>query len=495
MNRAALSLVTAAALTACGTTPEPNRGVDAGSDTLVQANVITMTGDVDDAIVHGRVVVGAPAFMDARALAGANATDDATTWTCDDGTMGAGALTELTFHAAGPVSCEARVTAPGALPIRAVVDLEVEPTPASWTFMVFVNADNNLEDAGLDDLLEMSEVGSTDEVNVLVQIDRAEGYTSAWGDWTGARRFHIERAADGGFVSRPLADLGEVDSGDWRTIADFVEWGATHYPAERNALVLWNHGEGWKSGQDPLVKGVSYDDESGNHLSIAGGDLEALVDESYGILGQPLDLIGFDACLMQTWEVAWSASTGADVMVASQEVEGFDGWPYDTLLAELVAEPDMDGARLGSHIAETFQASKDRTLSVVDLGAIAPLTTALDGLAEALMESPEGTEPLMTAVDEAWRSTHNRGNKDLGQVLAALAAATGDDEVRSATKQAQDAVQDAILDNRTHGYAEGAAPTGMSIYVPASRVEPAYTDAGWAKAGRWDDLLLAAVAD
>ena len=49
------------------------------------------------------------------------------------------------------------------------------PAPQSkkqWTVMVWMAGDNNLEDAALDDLQELKQVGSTDDVDILVQLDR-----------------------------------------------------------------------------------------------------------------------------------------------------------------------------------------------------------------------------------------------------------------------------------------------------------------------------------
>ena len=57
---------------------------------------------------------------------------------------------------------------------------------AEWTVMIYLDADNNLESAGIDDISEMEMVGSSDDVNIVVQVDRIpysvlaannEGYT------------------------------------------------------------------------------------------------------------------------------------------------------------------------------------------------------------------------------------------------------------------------------------------------------------------------------
>ena len=49
--------------------------------------------------------------------------------------------------------------------------------------MVFMNGDNNLEDAALEDFREMARVGSTTKINVVVQLDRTPGETAKFEDW------------------------------------------------------------------------------------------------------------------------------------------------------------------------------------------------------------------------------------------------------------------------------------------------------------------------
>jgi len=73
---------------------------------------------------------------------------------------------------------------------------------AEWTVMVYLDADNNLESAGINDINEMEIVGSSDDVNVVVQVDRIpysvlaannQGYADdvSNGDWTNTRRYYI----------------------------------------------------------------------------------------------------------------------------------------------------------------------------------------------------------------------------------------------------------------------------------------------------------------
>ena len=51
---------------------------------------------------------------------------------------------------------------------------------ADWTFMTYIS-DSDLEYFAIEDMVEMERVGSTDKVNIVVQIDRWDGYDKP--DW------------------------------------------------------------------------------------------------------------------------------------------------------------------------------------------------------------------------------------------------------------------------------------------------------------------------
>src|SRR5215813_10933855 len=105
----------------------------------------------------------------------------------------------------------------------------------SWTFMVYMAGDNNLDPNALQDLREMKRVGSTAAVNVVAQLDRASGHAS--------QRYYLRK---GGKVSADaVASLGKVNTGDPKKLVDFITWGVKGYPADHYALILWNHGQGW----------------------------------------------------------------------------------------------------------------------------------------------------------------------------------------------------------------------------------------------------------
>ena len=99
---------------------------------------------------------------------------------------------------------------------------------AKWTFMVFMAGDNNLDAAALRDITEMAQAGSTAEVNIIAQLDRAGA--------TPTRRFKITKG--GGYKKDVIAELGETNTGDPAVLADFLKWAVKDYPAEHYFLSL-----------------------------------------------------------------------------------------------------------------------------------------------------------------------------------------------------------------------------------------------------------------
>lgn len=403
-------------------------------------------------------------------------------WSCSDGSTGSGASITLTPILAGPLSCDLTVLAASGQSGEATAEVEVtEPVRAAWTVMLFINGDNDLEEYGLGDLEEMEQIGSTDAVNVIVQLDRARGYDRSDGDWTSARRYRVALHPQDGVGSTLIGDIGEVDSGDPQSVVDFAAWAAAAYPADRYALVIWDHGDAWYVRNAQPVKGISWDQQSNSELSIAGGDLTDILEGTTAAIGQPLDLLGMDACIMADWEVAYTAMGYADAFVASQDYEGADGWEYTGLLRALTADPAMDGLTLGDHVASTFRASGDNTQSVTDLAALPALNTALDAVAAALLAAPDGDRIWSDATQDALSFDYE--NADLGNVLSALAAAD-DPGVSFAAAAALTAYDNAVTSN----YARTRTATGLSIYVAPRRFDSWYLQGAWGETG-WAAML------
>ena len=101
--------------------------------------------------------------------------------------------------------------------------------------MVFIAGDNDLDTFGTTDIEEMMSVKETGEhLTILVQQDQ-----SVMARDSGTKRYVIR---DGEKIE--TIHLGETNTGDENTLRAFVEWGLTEHKADRNIVVLWNHGGG-----------------------------------------------------------------------------------------------------------------------------------------------------------------------------------------------------------------------------------------------------------
>jgi len=216
-----------------------------------------------------------------------------------------------------------------------------------WTVIVYAAADDDvLEQDIWFDINEMELVGSTQQMNVIVQIDRADGSFSGDGDWTDTRRLYITQDEDLNSITSPVVEsIGEADMGNPQTLVDFVSWAIQKYPAKKYALVMSDHGAGWTGGFSDLY--------SGSSLSMSQiADSISQIQQSMGT--QKFEIIGFDACLMGMIEVYGSLYPYTNYMVASEEVIPATGWSYAAWLYQLAQNPSMGGREASRAIVSTY---------------------------------------------------------------------------------------------------------------------------------------------
>jgi len=338
---------------------------------------------------------------------------------------------------------------------------------ADWTVMVYLDGDNNLEDVGVTDVNEMETVGSTPEVSIVVQFDRIDGWDSTNGDWTDTRRGEVIQDTDLLLISSPLASLGELNMGDPATLTNFVQWGAANYPADHYALVLWDHGGG--------TDGVCYDDTS-------GGDVLTLAELSgaLGAAGVQFDIVGFDACLLGLMETVSEIRDHAGIMVGAEPTIPWDGWPYDTFLADLAAAPGQTPAQLATLIVARYGESYggDEGISAIDVAAAETLATALDAFAGTVLAQDADWDTFATSWEAAsWFSDDSF--RDLGTFLGEVSNSATNAAIKTAAQVAKTAYDAAVIANHS---GPGIGGTGLSIYFPetGSIVAEDYTAANFA---------------
>ncbi len=330
-----------------------------------------------------------------------------------------------------------------------------------WTVMVFICADNNLEEAGFDDINAMETIGSTADVNIIVAVDFSASYSGA--PFTGGKIYYIDYDTGGSIASTELYSWpSEPNFGDPATLIYFVNYAQTNYPANNYALVLWDHGGGWA--------GVCFDDNpsagiSMSELSTALGD-GSLLD---------IDLLAFDACLMGQAEVAYQVRDHCDFAVFSEENIPFQGFPYEYWLDDLTTTPSMSPATLASTMVDRYCEAYDTggiyasvgadqvCLSAVQTSQISGVSGALNTFTDAL-DSTSVARTHYSSLSYAIGNTYTFGYPlyiDLGIFASQAAASITDATIAGYASSLASAVTTAVS---AEEHLSGAGSlTGLSI--------------------------------
>ncbi len=292
---------------------------------------------------------------------------------------------------------------------------------------------------------------------------------------------------DSTIVSTEIADLGERNMGDPATLVEFAQWGRDNYPARHVALVLWDHGDGWRRSEElprpkgdrplnsasgPVVgnpTGIGWDDTNGDYLTTP--ELRDALQSIHTYCGARIDIVGLDACLMGMLEIDYELAPFADYRVASEETEPWDGWDYEASMLWLIANPGATAEQLAARIVTDYIASyggvSDTTQSAVNLAAIRPggLADAVHTLAQDLRNDMSGQWfAVETARDQA-QDYYDTDYIDLYHFAELLKASSNDPTIQADAQAVMDAFATAVTEE-AHG---SALPDshGISIYFPS----------------------------
>ena len=253
---------------------------------------------------------------------------------------------------------------------------------SDWTILIYIAAHNNLDHHASNSLSQILAAGSSERVKVAVLFD----------SWLGATRY----IAGGPGTPAVEEKLGSFDSGRPDELFATAQWAYEKHPAKQYGLVLWSHGDVYwdqkelvkiakkargemvdleptdrsiggrsmalfSSTLEEILREVDPDDrailfDNGTQHSVDTLQLAQVTAELQKRIGQPLDLLGMDACLMGNIEVAYELRNTVRYMVASEELVPGTSWPYDTILGRLHQQPDMAAGDLAQHIVGDYAA-------------------------------------------------------------------------------------------------------------------------------------------
>lgn len=341
-------------------------------------------------------------------------------------------------------------------------DEEIPMGDGDWTIFVYLCGSDLESDGGAasSDIEEAFAAKGSGQVKVVYQT----GGSYFWYQNINENRVQRYLLEDGDLTlvdEKPEANMGTAS-----TLADFLSWGVSNYPSERMGLILWDHGSG-------SINGVCFDEQY-DYDSLTLGELDHALNQVYDQMTDRFEFIGFDACLMSTLETANVLTPYARYMYASQEMEPGSGWDYTSLLNNLAANPDQDGAQLGEKVCREyydhcadygFGSQRSATFSIIDLSKIDDVLISMNEAFRVVYEQGDLGD-VTRAVLEADSFGGNSVSEgysnmlDLGNMLDQLSRYG--QEVRDASQTLQSCVL-YTMNGRLHKNA-----SGLSVYYPVS---------------------------
>jgi len=204
-----------------------------------------------------------------------------------------------------------------------------------WLVLVYMAADNSLNSYAYQDLREMASVSISPQVKLVVLTDFR----------TGDDQISESDETTGTLITRPLNR--EIDSGNYEPLKEFVETYYNRYPAKNVVLILWDHGDGWRSERSAALDATNSSYLFMFQLRKALADLK-----NEGI---SFSLIGFDECLMGMEEVLYDVKDYADYFVASEGYEPGEGWDYQKIISFLSSNPEATPEEFGRAIVDAYR--------------------------------------------------------------------------------------------------------------------------------------------
>lgn len=255
------------------------------------------------------------------------------------------------------------------------------------------------------DIEEMLAAKLPDNVKVLIQAGGANDWKNAVITPGYTNIFLYDKD---GF--HELAKNEDTNMGDPSTLASFLQYGRDNFPADHKVFIFWDHGGG-------SAFGLCFDERTDDSLSL--NEIHDAFAAVYNNSAEnpPFEIIGFDTCLMGTYELANDLYGFARYMVASEEVEPGNGWEYTGMLTALANNPAMSGAGLGQSICDSYYkgcedawTEDNVTLSVIDLSKVPELKTAYENFGiEALQLSSENPQKFFSKFGREAKRTENYG--------------------------------------------------------------------------------------
>ena len=367
-----------------------------------------------------------------------------------------------------------------------------------WLFINYLAADCNLTEYQLQNIDQQEMVGSDDTTHLVAYMDVGEKKHN-FGDWNHSRAIYINKdETPDQFNSELIQEFGQTNMSDPQTLTKYIVDAIGKFPADHVCLVMNSHGGGFT--------GAMADDDASDAMPIP--QMREALEKAQEITGKKIDIIGFDACLMSEYEVAYEFKNIADIMLASEESENGPGWKYNNMLGgksfskavKMIQDSSLYKIDVGPKEFAKVVVDINRennedipTFSAIDLSKMTELKDSLNNFAKAVRASDD-KESVKSAI---LASEHYGGGwapycdiRDIGHIADNIIKGSSDDKLKEAANDIKEKLEMAVMHNAVNPQ-EHPNSQGLSIFAPTTKgsVTSNYTELKFAQETEWDEML------
>ncbi|MBY0353030.1 hypothetical protein K2W90_01540 [Candidatus Babeliales bacterium] len=375
---------------------------------------------------------------------------------------------------------------------------------ADWTILNYIEANNNLSFFANNNIEAMKLVGSTSNVNILVQLSEPTT-KKTW-------RYKIKQGGKTNHTSLNK-DMGLDPE---KELIDAVLWAHTHYPAKRFMLIFWNHGGGiidkhkskkiYEQHQKKYSRTRSILYNYQHETFLTNQQLERALKQISEVRGKKIDIIGMDACLMASIEIAYQIKDYADYFIASENVEIAPGWCYGNFLRKLIAQSTMSPLKLMETIISSFASTNairtpHYTLSAIKLDLMNKISDHINNVILAFYAHKDSADT--NKIEQAILKAHAKTNQfeNTGYLDAHHLFFNIEKEIKQLLKQrnasnkeylqtlitqlhaARLAIRQAVVYNQTGSSYQKSK--GLTLYYPKKSIHNSYENTRFALDTLW----------
>ena len=315
----------------------------------------------------------------------------------------------------------------------------------TWSVYIYVCSDNG--GRSTEAIKEMCSLNYTENVNFVLQTGGGTEWSEKGISTDYIQRYEMQKGAP--FIADQKAD---ASMGDYKTLAEFLQWGTEKYPADRNMLIIMGEGDGLT-----VVRDQKY------------GDDFLDVEEVYyavSLSGKTFDIIGFDGGYMSSLEMAAALSPYGDYMVADEE-RGI-GWDYGVLAKTITEYPYVTPEELSKIIVDgCYSKAQDSSwgkminTTVIDLSRVAEVVQSFNAIAAQMYDRTDTIDELGALQRNLSTAARCVGTSQID--VGSLAQSVLNDVGEPASLM-NDALNEAIVYRAAGDYRKNMS--GISVFYP-----------------------------